>query len=77
MKNCIKKVTMGGLILFGFSSNIFAGSGCDHTNFKEYIYNEKKMRRLLKETGKGCQLKGAKLNEANLEGGVPQRKWTL
>ena len=59
---------MGGLILLGLSSNIFAGQGCDHQNFKEYIYDKKKMKRLLKETGKGCQLEGANLKGMNLEG---------
>ena len=78
MKNSIKKVIVGGLILFGLSSNIFAGPGCDYINFKEYIHDKKKTGQLLKRTGKGCQLettnlkgaylKGADLYRANLKG---------
>ena len=61
MKNLIKKVTTGGFILVGLSSNTFAGPTkrksevlrCDHSNFKEYIYDKEQIKRLIKETGRG------------------------
>ena len=74
MKNLIKKVTTGGFILVGLSSNIFAAPTksavlrCDYSNFRKYIYDKKKIKGLIKKIGRGCQLAKANLKEANLKG---------
>ena len=76
MKNLIKKVTTGGFILVGLSSNTFAGPTktesevlrCNHSNFMKYIYDKGQIKRLIEETRRGCQLERANLKGADLKG---------
>ena len=73
-----KTAFLGYLFFTLISTGFFAGKvkakdqmsrlKCDKSNYREYVRNIKKTRKLIRETGKGCQLVGANFLRANLEG---------
>ena len=55
------------IVLMGFGSFQSFSRDCDITNYRDFVFNEKAMNKLLKEKKKGCDLQGAYLYKADLK----------
>ena len=67
-------LTFLGLFFSALSTQSFAEVSkeeslvCNKDNYPEYIYNQNKTVELIKSTGRGCNLSGAKLGGLTLRG---------
>ena len=69
--------TLSVLITLMLSSSSFANEVCNENNFEDYIYNPTKTRKLIKETGKGCDLRGIQLPSSSRFTGATFRAASL
>ena len=70
MKSSIKMSILPLLICLSFNGKALAASpvplSCNESNYESYIWSFEKTQELIAETGKGCNLKGAKLRWIDL-----------
>ena len=72
MKSLIKMSILPLLVCLSLNGKALAHSypplSCNEVNYKSYIWSSEETQKLISETGKGCNLRGADFYQANLTG---------